>query len=181
MPYFLLAAALFAVFLALGLGASPAVSAEMLKGMEEMLDPLGKLSYLQLFGLIFVNNAGKALGAILLGILLGLPPLVFIIFNGFAIGAVLSALAASVGYGAILASLAPHGIIEIPMLLLASALGLSVGRESLNRLQGRKSQVRSRLIGGLKVYAKWVLPGLLVAAAIEAFITPLVMAAFGMP
>ncbi|MDP2743604.1 MAG: stage II sporulation protein M [Dehalococcoidia bacterium] len=172
---------MFAISVALGMRAAPVVSDEMLKRLEEMLRPFASLGPLELFVPIFVNNAAKALGAILLGVLLGLPPLLFIIFNGFTIGAVISVLKASLGYGTIIASLAPHGVIEIPMLLLATALGLSVGKESLNRLAGRKSQVKSRLLSGLRVYIKWVLPGLLVAAAIEVFITPAIASFFTTP
>ena len=179
--YFLLATALFAASLALGLAVPPTAAADMIQRLGEMLRPFASLRPIELFILIFVNNAGKALGAILLGVLLGLPPLLFIVFNGFTIGAVIAGLKGSLGYGAIIASLAPHGVFEIPMLLLATALGLSVGKESLNRLAGRKSQVKARLLHGLKVYMIWVLPGLLVAAAIEAFVTPIVASFFAKP
>jgi stage II sporulation protein M len=181
MRYFLLATALFAISVALGMRVSLTVSADTIQRLEEMLRPFASLGPIELFVLIFINNASKALGAILLGVLLGLPPLLFVVFNGFTIGAVISALGASIGYGTIIASLAPHGLIEIPMLLLATALGLSVGKESLNRLAGRKSQVKSRLLSGLRVYIKWVLPGLLVAAAIEVFVTPMIASFFTKP
>ncbi|MBM2831137.1 MAG: integral rane protein [Dehalococcoidia bacterium] len=181
MRYFLLATALFALSIALGMRVSPVASAETLKRLEEMFQPFASMGPVQLFVLIFLNNASKSLGAILLGVLLGLPPLFFVIFNGFIIGALISGLKASLGYGVIIASLAPHGVLEIPMLLLATALGLSVGKESLNRMVGRKSQVKSRLLSGLRVYIKWVLPCLLVAAAIEVFITPIIASFFTTP
>jgi stage II sporulation protein M len=75
--------------------------------------------------------------------------------------------------------LAPHGIIEVPLIVLATALGFTVGRESLRWLTGRKSLVRLQLRQGLKTYFKWILLGLLVAAAIEVFITPLIVGLAG--
>jgi len=83
------------------------------------------------------------------------------------------------GLGYVVASLAPHGVIEIPMLLLATALGFRVGLESLKWLTGKKSLVKSQLSHSLKLYLTWVLPGLVVAAIIEVFITPWIVGLVG--
>ncbi|MFC1962658.1 stage II sporulation protein M [Chloroflexota bacterium] len=176
MRSFILAAVLFAVSLTLGmLVVAPDASAETLEKIGEMLGLLASLNSLQLFLMIFLNNTVKALAVIVSGIFLGLPPLIFISFNGFLAGMLISGIQPTVGYGVVIASIAPHGVIEIPLMLLTTALGFAVGRESLRRLTGGKSQVKSQLRRGLRTYFRWILPGLLAAAAIETFITPLII------
>jgi len=57
--------------------------------------------------------------------------------------------------------------------LLATALGLTLGMESLKWLVRRESRVKLQLSDCLKVYLRLILPGLAVAAIIEVFVTPL--------
>jgi stage II sporulation protein M len=103
----------------------------------------------------------------------------FICGNGLILGALISAVEPVKGLGYVVTSLAPHGVIEIPMLLLATSLGFTVGWESLKWLTGRKNLVRSQLSHSLKLYLRWVLPGLAVAAVIEVFITPWIVGLVG--
>jgi len=149
----------------------------LLSELGAVLGPLastGNLSFLLLL-IIFINNAVKALGLIFLGILLGLPPVLFIGLNGFILGGLGSALEAVNGWRYVMASFIPHGVIEIPVVLLATALGFTVGMESARWLARKESRVRLRLSDGLKVYLRWILPGLAIAAIIEVFVTPLVI------
>ena len=149
----------------------------LLSELGAVLGPLastGNLSFLLLL-IIFINNAVKALGLIFLGILLGLPPVLFIGLNGFILGGLGSALEAVNGWRYVMASFIPHGVIEIPVVLLATALGFTVGMESARWLVRKESRLRLRLSDGLKVYLRWILPGLAIAASIEAFVTPLVI------
>jgi stage II sporulation protein M len=147
----------------------------LLSELGAVLGPLastGNLSLLLLL-VIFINNAIKALGIIFLGILLGLPPVLFIGLNGFILGGLGSALEAINGWRYAVVSFAPHGVIEIPVILLATALGLTVGMESARWLIRRESRVKSRMSDGIKVYVRWILPGLAIAAIVEVFVTPL--------
>ena len=142
-----------------------------------VLEPLtstGSLSILLLL-VIFINNAIKALGLVLLGILVGLPSLLFITVNGFILGGLGCALESVGGLRYVMASFVPHGVIEIPVILLAAALGLTVGMESFRWLARRESRVKSQLSDCLKVYLRCILPGLAVAAIIEVFVTPLLI------
>jgi len=169
---FLLATLLFALSLALGTQVTSVESAEMLGDLSELIEPIESLSSLVLFLIIFLNNAIKTLGVIVFGASFGLPPFLFVTANGFVIGVLASGLESDAGYGVLIAGLAPHGVIEIPILLLATALGFTAGRESFKWLTGKESMVRSKLRQGLKVYFKWMVGGLFVAAVIEVFVTP---------
>jgi stage II sporulation protein M len=149
----------------------------LLREFGAVLAPLASTDNVSILLLliIFINNAIKALGLIFLGILLGLPPLLFVAVNGFILGGLGSALESVKGWGYVVASFVPHGVIEIPVILLATALGFTVGMESLKWLVRKESRVKLQWSNGLKVYVRWILPGLAVAAIVEAFVTPLVI------
>jgi stage II sporulation protein M len=173
----ILAAIIFFVSLVLGMLIGRNTVEGIMGQLGAILEPLaltGKLTIL-LFFIIFINNAIKALGIIFLGILLGLPPLLFIVLNGFILGGLGSALESVNGWRYVMASFVPHGVIEIPVILLAAALGFTVGMESLKWLVRRESRVKLQLSNGLKVYVRWILPGLAVAAIIEVLVTPLLI------
>jgi len=166
------ATVIFAVAIVLGIAAPLDIFLGLWQELGDLLGPLETINPLLLFFIIFVNNAVKALVAIGLGILVGIPPVLFVGINGFILGAVVSWAKSVQGLGYVVASIAPHGVIEIPMLLLATALGFMVGLESLKWLRRRESMVKSQLLASLKLYVKVVLPGLAVAAVIEVLVTP---------
>jgi stage II sporulation protein M len=172
-----LATSTFLVSLVLGTLIGRNTAEGLMRQFGVVLEPLastGNPSIL-LFLIIFINNAIKALGLVFLGILLGLPPLLFIGLNGFILGGFGSALESVNGWRYVIASFVPHGVIEIPVILLATALGLTVGIESLKWLVRRESRVRLQLSDCFKVYLRWILPGLAIAAIIEVFVTPLLI------
>jgi stage II sporulation protein M len=177
----ILATSIFFASLVLGTLIGQNTVEGLLRQFGAVLEPLtsiGKLSIV-LALLIFINNAIKALGVVFLGILLGLPPLLFIGLNGFILGGLGSALESAEGWTYVMASFVPHGVIEIPVILLATALGFMVGMESLKWLVRRESRVKLQLSDCLKVYLRWILPGLAVAAMIEVFVTPLLIGLVG--
>jgi stage II sporulation protein M len=173
----ILATSIFFVSLVLGTLIGQNTVEGLMRQVGAILEPLaptGNLSILFLL-MIFINNGIKALGLVLLGILLGVPPLLIIGLNGFILGGLGSALESVNGWRYVIASFVPHGVIEIPVILLATALGLTVGMESLKWLLRRESRVKLQLSDCLKVYLRWILPGLAVAAIIEVFVTPLLI------
>ena len=173
----ILAASIFFISLVLGTLLGQNIVEGIMGQLGTILEPLaltGKLTIL-LFFIIFINNAIKTLGIIFLGILLGLPTLLFIVLNGFILGGLGSALESVNGWRYVIASFVPHGVIEIPVILLAAAFGLTVGMESFKWLIRRESRVKLQLSNGLKVYVRWILPGLAIAAIIEVLVTPLLI------
>jgi len=172
-----LASSIFIVSLVLGTLLGQNTVEGLMGQLGTVLGPLastGRVSVLLVL-LIFINNAIKALGIVFLGILVGLPPVLFIGLNGFVLGGLGSALESVNGWTYVVASFVPHGVIEIPLILLATALGLTVGMESLRWLIRRESRVKLQLSDCLRVYLRWILPGLAVAAIIEVFVTPLII------
>ena len=177
-PYILIATVIFVISIIIGLLVNPEISRNIIEELKETLAPLESLGPLALLIVIILNNTIKALFSIILGIVVGLPSLLFVGFNGFTIGVVVSAFQYDIGFIPMVAGLAPHGIIEIPLLLLSTSLGLIVGMEVIKFIARRKSQVKATLKQSLILYAKWILPGLIIAALIEVFITPLAIIFF---
>jgi stage II sporulation protein M len=173
----ILATGIFVVSLVLGTLIGQNMVEGFLGQFGAVLEPMtsvGKLSIVLVL-IVFINNAIKTLGMVFLGILLGLPPLFIIGLNGFILGGLGSALESAKGWTYVVASFVPHGVVEIPVILLATALGFTIGVESLKWLARRESRVKSHLSDSLKVYLRWILPGLAVAAIIEGFVTPLII------
>jgi stage II sporulation protein M len=102
-----------------------------LEGLQDIRDFVDKQSFptLFLFGAIFLNNTVKSIAIMYLGFALGVIPLFFIIMNGLIIGFLLQLVAAS-GQDPLtllLVGILPHGILELPAILIASAIGLKMG------------------------------------------------------
>ena len=139
-----LSSSLFALSVALGyLFPLPAVT-DILRQFVGVLQPLELASSVSLALFIFLNNSIKVLGVIILGFLLGIPPFIFICANGLIIGAVISIVMPEVGPTLVVASLAPHGVIEIPLVLLGTALGILIGWESIVPQAGQTPSVAGR-------------------------------------
>ncbi len=84
------------------------------------------------------------------------------------------------GLAAYFAGTLPHGVVELTALVLSCAAGLYVCRASTYRLLGRidhKTLART-LSEALRVYTHWIVPLLVVSAALEAFVTPLIFSLF---
>jgi uncharacterized membrane protein SpoIIM required for sporulation len=176
-----LAAGIFSVSLALGTLFGRHIAEDLigeLGGILGSFAPTGSISVLLLL-MVFLNNAIKTLGLIFPGILLMLPSVFFIGLNGFVVGAFASALAATNGWRYVVASFLPHGVIEIPVVLLAAALGLMLGLESFRWLRHKENRVKPLISDCLKVYTRLILPGLALAAVIEILVTPLVIGLVG--
>jgi stage II sporulation protein M len=173
-PYIVLAAAFFAVTIWVGMYIPEDITKQIMDELKQSTESLHEFGPLVLFIIIFLNNAFKSFTAIALGVFIGIPPVFFIATNGLTVGVVLAA--SKIPNAALIAAaLAPHGIIEIPALIVSTALGMSIGIEAVRFLTRKPSMTRNQLRYSMKVYMWWILPGLLIAALIEVFVTPLVI------
>jgi len=133
------------------------------------------LSPIEIVLLIFLNNAVKSLFSIVLGAGLGIIPIIFIGGNGIIIGLIVNEVSKEQGIIFVLAALLPHGIIEIPMVLISAGLGFRLGYSIYVSMKGEKRDMRYELTESLHVFMKIIMPLLFVAAVIETFVTPLVV------
>ena len=149
-----------------------------LQELESLVEIIEGLSPLQIMFFIFLNNSIKSLFVILLGVFLGIIPFLFLAYNGYILGVVAYVFSSEKGLLFILAAIIPHGIIELPMIFLSVAIGMRVGIASFDYVLGRQSNIREELSAGLSVFFRFVVPMLLIAAVVEAFITPLFVISF---
>jgi hypothetical protein len=108
------------------------------------------------------------------GVALGVPTAVDMLLNGFIVGA-LYGVVDPVGFAALVA---PHGVIELPAIFVAGGLGFHVAAGVGGLLTGRCSAglVADRLRRAYRVLLGLAVV-LVVAAVVEAFLTPQVAAA----
>ncbi len=145
--------------------------------MQDQLDALGGMTALS----ILFNN----MRATLVIMLLGAVPFVFIpalllIENA---GAMSIVLAKYIIYGlsipSFLAGILPHGIFELPAIFLAFMVGcylcLMIGRFALNKDHPPMGEV---VKNALRTYVLVIIPLLMIAAPIEVYLTPKIMALF---
>ena len=130
------------------------------------------LPRLQLAAAIFINNALKALFVITFGALAGVVPVLFLLVNGVTLGLVMYSSILSRGVWASLLAILPHGVLELPAVLLGTAIGLMLGKHAIRRLLGAAETTLSSELGrALRFFLSVIVPLLLVAALIETFIS----------
>jgi len=138
--------------------------AEIFSFIEELMAMLEGKGTIELIGIIFFNNFKASLFAIILGIGIGIFPLVTTIVNGYLLGFV-SREAVSVGGISVLWQLAPHGIFELPAVIFSIGIGLKIGGDMFSGEVGKK--LKHNFVEGLRFFGLVVFPLLLVAGIIE--------------
>lgn len=123
---------------------------------------------------IFMNNLQACILLFLGGATMGIFTMFILSFNGTLIGAIIGLALPEKGAIWVAAALIPHGIFEIPAILLASAFGLMLGEALLKEMWGSGDAAAiAKTLGGK--FLVFVIPLLAVAAVIEAFITPQIL------
>lgn len=164
-PYLGVSTATFGLAALVGyLVVGPAVAEDVTLASGGVVGGRSVLEYLLNNGLVAAGLVG-GFGVITLGILA---------FNGVTLGvAVYAGLAAGLAPGRILVLIAPHGVVEIPALLLAGAVGFFLARRTTAWALDRREEIVSAA-EERRFYAALVLVylGIVVAAAIETHLTP---------
>jgi len=144
---------------------------------KNMLDKSG----FDLFVLIFVNNIWA--GAVV--ILLGFIPFLFIpnfsfISNVMILG-VIGAVFQINGIGLLpfFAGIIPHGVLEIPALMLGTILGIHICQKLIKFIlrRGYPGEFKQALLAAVWIYLLWMVPLFAIASGIETFLTPILLKA----
>ncbi|MFD2672431.1 stage II sporulation protein M [Marinicrinis sediminis] len=185
--YFLFGSLLFIASMVLGYSYEPfhQMLDEQLQQIGEVAQDLNEKDNKEhwFFAFIFLNNAIKGVLIIFAGLLLGLLPLLFIVMNGMILGYLYMSLEQA-GESALLIfvkGILPHGIIELPVIIVAASYGLRMGvlaLQALGRRSGNRQAGGMTLSGMFKVslpLSLLIAGALFVAALIEAYLTPLIL------
>lgn len=167
--YIYSSAAAFAFFIAVGY-----IIAGQLGFLDEVLKELVKdVSQLEGFDIalyIFANNVQSAIIGMVMGVFLGIVPIINIVANGVVIGYVLSQVVEMHGFAQTLMIL-PHGIFELPAIFIALGLGIKLGASFFSDRPLKK--LKQRLYSSAAVLLTIILPLLALAALIEGMLIAL--------
>jgi stage II sporulation protein M len=144
--------------------------------LAEEFEQIGEIGVVTTFLVIFLNNVIKSFLVIVLGVFIGVLPIVFIFTNGFIVGVIGYFFYSSGQLTDFMFGILPHGIIEIPAAIIASAMGLHVGVKALRWVFGvRGAVLKVHVKRAINVFVHVILPAFLLAALIETFVTPFLL------
>ncbi len=155
-------------------GGPPEAEIEVLRELAKYFHPYSPASVL----LILAKNTIAVISIWLLGTLLVIPSIYALSLNGYLLGRFMSWTVIKHSMSLALALIVPHGVIEIPALILAGTAGLLWGVNASCRIL-RFIGLSTIPVAGLKLKEafKIVVVSILMlipAAIIETFITPLI-------
>ncbi|MDD1703849.1 MAG: stage II sporulation protein M [Methanoregula sp.] len=169
---------IFAVSLTIGwIGTTqnPEIGEQLLSAFEK--DVAGHIAgnnSLEVFTKLFFNNFEACILLFLGGASLGILTIFILSLNGVVIGSILEIVAKGHSPAFVAAAIVPHGIFEIPAFIISCALGILLSQALLGEWFGNAdaADIGKRL--GL-AFIVFVIPLVITAAYVEAFITPLVI------
>ncbi len=176
--YILAAVAVFSVSFAVGILISvkyPDVSEKLLEMLKDTYGGITALDPFERMLEIFKNNVRNSFIALFLGLGFGIIPFAFAAINGVVLGILVELFLRKQGAFFVIAAILPHGIIELPMVLISVGIGFRLGHIAYLSLMHLKTmhELIHELKLGVFFYIKIVVPLLLLAALIESYITPL--------
>ena len=104
---------------------------------------------------------------------LGLIPLLVVTSNGFLLGVVAHGAVQQSGLPFLAAGILPHGILELPAVLVSIAIGFRLGYLLVLTLAREKADLAGETRIAIRFLWRYITPILFLAAAIETFITPI--------
>jgi len=176
--FIFLSALSFALSAALGYyvaGADPDFAALQTKGLEELIEMILDQPPLVIMLIIFAKNLMTSTMAMLFGLGLGILPLLAATTNGFLLGIVAYGAIEKAGAVMLMAGILPHGIIELPVVLVSIAVGFRLGYLFTLALAKEKVDLGAEVRQAFRLLIRYITPLLFLAAAIETFITPKVI------
>ncbi|MDP2729340.1 MAG: stage II sporulation protein M [Dehalococcoidales bacterium] len=168
---------LFGTGVALGLSNPTAILSllsEDIAAIEGFADSLASLPKVYFFIFILIKNVSALVISFVLSPIFCLAPVIALISNGVLLGLVSTLAIEEKSVGYLLAGILPHGVFELPALIVGEAAALNFGAAVLSALF--KKEKRKLLLPNLRQNLKYLAVALILllpAAIIETYITPL--------
>jgi len=167
-PYLLILFLIFSTAFLAGTLAPASVRNEVTKVFQLVADSYRGLAGGTLFFYILFNNVMASILILVSGVLIGIVLVFAVGSNGFVLGVLYRNAAEVTGYSKAGLMLLPHGVFEIPALLISASYGLWLGVMVVRRIRGKESTLLRFHIGhAFRRYLPVVFPLLIIAAAIE--------------
>jgi stage II sporulation protein M len=139
--------------------------------IKKLIEDLVKQTQgLDLFGLmrfIIANNVQSAVTGTILGVLFAIVPLGIVVINGYVLGFVANKSVNSAGLS-VLWRLLPHGIFEIPAIMISVALGIRLGLFLfIYHGKNKRQEFWKWFLNSVRVLIFIIIPLLVIAGIIE--------------
>ena len=165
-PLFVLTIFVFIYSIIMGYALGGQVSPQVFDGLLSNIPDPTEASSWEMFLAILYNNVLASFVFFASGVFLGIPPLMYMALNGFVVGYVSYNAAQIQGIGFVLATLLPHGIIELPTIIFCGAMGWGLGYKVMHKLMKRDG-LQKYVVESVMVFIKRIIPLLVLAAGIE--------------
>jgi len=133
--------------------------------IQKLISRFEGKTLLETIGLIFLNNLWTSFIAIIFGLFFGVAPLIIAISNGYILGFISNIAVKKQGFIS-LWRLFPHGIFELPAVLLSIGIGLKLGFLVIKN----KDKLKNEIVRSLIFFLTIIMPLLMIAAIIEAIL-----------
>lgn len=140
------------------------LSIQILDYFKELVEKTQNYNTWQMISFLFFNNLQASFLGMILGVFIGIFPLINLFGNGFILGFAAKLSVAQEGFGSLWRIL-PHGIFELPAIFIALGIGMKLG--SFVSEKKKWKTLKIYFIESLKVFVLIVLPLLILAAIIE--------------
>jgi len=162
---------------------SPDNAKIVLEQVKKMYEPIIYADKISQFFFVFLNNSFTIFISIILGVLIGVFPILVLFSNGMLIGILLFLWKEKYPLENFLGGILPHGVIEIPVFIIGIAISIKIGKVALDKILEKmnvslfkttniKLPLKKEISLGLIFFLKFLVPLLAIAAGIEIFITP---------
>ncbi|MFA4825396.1 MAG: stage II sporulation protein M [Methanoregula sp.] len=123
---------------------------------------------------LFINNFEACILLFLGGVSFGILTIFIMSLNGIVIGAIMQIIHEDHSWIFLAAALLPHGIFEIPAFIISGALGILLAQALIAEYYGG-GDTAGEAQKLARIFLLYVLPLVVVAACVEAFITPVII------
>jgi len=124
------------------------------------------------FLFVIFNNSFLLLLILFFSFFFGIFPILVLLSNGVVLGGLVFFLKGSLPISLFLLSTLPHGIFEIPVLIIACSVGLKIAKRTIGIVLGKERGLRKEIFEGLKFFLIILFPCLVLAALIEVYFIP---------
>ena len=176
--YVFYACVIFITSTILGYYAAATNEEEIVKIFSQISEELSQIDSsgpVTLFLVIFFNNSFKVFLSMMLGVFLGIAPILFVFGNGLILGIVSFFIIQQAGLTFLLLGILPHGIIEIPAVLFGAGYGMWLGNPSYRKLRFGEPlnmlKIRENLRTAMFAFKNYLIPLIFFAAFVEVFVT----------
>jgi stage II sporulation protein M len=140
---------------------------QVMQIIENLLNQTTGLNGFELITFIINNNMMSSFYGLILGIFFGIIPIGVILINGYVLGFVANKAVESGGI-LVLWKLLPHGIFEIPAVMISIGLGLKLGMFFfVYHGKDKRKEIFKWIVDSLRVFFFIIIPLLVIAGIIE--------------